>query len=330
MDRLAGIQEFVAVVDAGGFSTAAEKLHLSRSAVGKTIARLEARLGVRLCHRTTRSFTLTSDGHTFYEHCLGVLAAIDAGEASVASEKNEPSGRLRLSVPVLFGRRCVAPVIFELARQHPQLRFEVSFTDRPVDLVAEGYDLVVRNAGLPDTADLVARRIARQRMTICAAPSYLAAHGTPATLDDIASHQAILYGQNGNIRSWLFPDGKKGYRTAPVHSRVVFDDLETVADAAADGLGLAWLPYWLIDDRVSEGKLVRVLADVESMVFDTHAVWPKAPFMPTRIRILIDTLAERLPGMTGDSLIDDQTGSHVIGTWPSSPATRLSHFATEG
>ena len=301
MDRLAGIQEFVAVVDAGGFSAAAENLHLSRSSVGKTIARLEERLGVRLCHRTTRSFTLTSDGHTFYEHCLTVLAAIDAGEAAVASETNEPSGRLRLSLPVLFGRRCVAPVIFDLARHYPSLRFEVSFTDRPVDLVAEGYDLVVRNGALPDTSDLVARRIASQRMTVCASPSYLDRYGTPATLEAMAAHDAILYGRNGNIRSWLFPDGKRGYRTAPVRRRIVLDDLETAADAAADGMGLAWLPCWLIRDRVEAGRLVGILPDIEPMIFDTHAVWPKAPYLPTRVRILIDALAARLPGMTGGS-----------------------------
>ncbi|MGH6860861.1 MAG: LysR family transcriptional regulator [Phyllobacterium sp.] len=297
MDRLAGIQEFVAVVDAGGFSAAAEKLHLSRSAVGKTIARLEERLGVRLCQRTTRSFALTGDGHTFYEHCLRILAAMDTAQTAVSSGRKEPDGRLRLSLPVLFGRRCVGPILFDLARRHPRLRFEISLTDRPVDLVAEGYDLAVRNAGLPDTSDLIARRVARQRMTVCASPSYLAAHGTPDSLQTLPGHAAVLYGQNGTIRSWLFPDGRNGYATVPMHSRMVLDDLETVADAAADGLGLAWLPCWLIRDRIKEGKLVRLLPHVDPMVFDTYALWPKAPFMPSRLRVLIDALAAGLPGL---------------------------------
>lgn len=299
MDRLAGIQEFVAVVDAGGFSAAADKLHLSRSAIGKTVARLEERLGVRLCHRTTRTFKLTGDGHAFYERCLRVLAEVDAAENAVTSDKGEPSGRLRISVPVLFGRRCVAPVVFDLARQHPKLRFDVSFTDRPVDLIEEGYDIVVRNAVLPDSAVLTARRIARQRMTICASPSYLAAHGTPASMEDIAGHDAIVYGRDGNTRPWLFPDGRGGTYAAPARSRILLDDLEAAADAAAGGLALSWLPCWLIRDRVQDGSLVRVLPDIEPLVFDTFAVWPKAPFMPTRMRILIDALAARLPGMTG-------------------------------
>ncbi|MEP7454558.1 LysR family transcriptional regulator [Phyllobacterium sp. SB3] len=302
MDRLAGIEEFVAVVDAGSFSAAADKLHLSRSAVGKTIARLEERLGVRLCQRTTRSFKLTDDGHSFYEHCQTLLATLDSAETVIASGKNVVSGRLRLSLPVLFGRRCVAPVLFELARQYPSLRLEVSFTDRPVDLVAEGYDLVVRNAGLPDTTNLAAKRIARQRMTVCASPAYLMSHGTPETIEDIAAHQAILYGQNGNIRSWLFPNDRKGFDTASTASRIILDDLEAVADAAVGGMGLAWLPCWLIRDQLETGKLKRLLPDVGQMVFDTHAVWPRQPYMPTRIRVAIDALATTLPGMTGVDL----------------------------
>lgn len=200
MKRLAGIEEFVAVVEAGGFSAAAHKLPLTRSAIGKTVARLEERLGVRLCHRTTRAFQLTSDGHTFYEHCVRILSELDTAENAMRNDKDEPAGRLRISVPVIFGRYCVAPVVAELARQYTQLRFDVSFTDRPVDLIEEGYDLVVRNAVLPDTTVLAARSIARQRMTIaqhphiwqCAGhrrrwkispnmiPSFMAAKATPA------------------------------------------------------------------------------------------------------------------------------------------------------
>ncbi|MGO4449184.1 LysR family transcriptional regulator [Phyllobacterium sp. TAF24] len=299
MDRLAGIQEFVAVVDAGGFSAAAQKLHLSRSAVGKAIARLEERLGVRLCHRTTRAFQLTSDGHAFYEHCVRILAELDIAENAMTSDKEQPAGRLRLSVPVIFGRRCVAPVIADIARQYSELRFDVSFTDRPVDLIDESYDLVVRNSALPDSAVLTARRIARQRMTICAAPAYLAARGTPRNIEDIAEHDSIVYGRDGNTRSWVFPNGKGGTYTAPARSRLILDDLEAAADMAVAGMGLAWLPCWLIRERVHSGTLVRVLPDIEPLVFDTFAVWPKAPFMPARLRVLIDALASRLPGMTG-------------------------------
>lgn len=299
MNRLAGIQEFVAVVDAGGFSAAADRLHMSRSAIGKTVARLEQRLGVRLCHRTTRAFTLTAEGHAFYERSLRVLAEVEAAELALASDTAEPAGHMRISVPAIFGRHCVAPVIFELARQHPRLRFDVSFTDRPVDLIEEGYDLVVRNTVLPDKAGLSARRIARQRMTICASPAYLAARGTPASLDDIATHDAIAYGRDGNTRPWLFPDGRGGRVAAPTRSLLIVDDLEAAADAAASGLALTWLPCWLIRQHVREGRLVQLLPELEPLIFDTFAVWPTAPFMPARLRVLVDALASRLPGMTG-------------------------------
>ncbi|WP_027233381.1 LysR family transcriptional regulator [Phyllobacterium sp. UNC302MFCol5.2] len=299
MNKLAGIQEFVAVVDAGGFSAAAERLHMSRSAVGKTVARLEQRLGVRLCHRTTRAFALTAEGHAFYERSLRVLAEVEAAEFALTSEMAEPAGRMRISVPAIFGRRCVAPVVFDLARQYPRLRFDVSFTDRTVDLIEEGYDLIVRNTVLPDRAGLSARRIARQRMAICASPDYLAARGTPGTLDDVAAHDAITYGRDGNARPWLFPDGRGGTFAAPTRSLLIVDDLEAAADAAASGLGLVWAPCWLIRDHVRAGRLVQVLTGLEPLIFDTFAVWPTAPFMPARLRVLVDALASRLPGMTG-------------------------------
>ncbi|MEK1888157.1 MAG: LysR family transcriptional regulator [Phyllobacterium sp.] len=299
MNKLAGIQEFVAVVDAGGFSAATERLRMSRSAIGKTIARLEQRLGVRLCHRTTRAFTLTAEGHAFYERSLRVLAEVEAAELALASETSEPAGRMRVSVPAIFGRRCVAPIIFDLARQYPKLRFDVSFTDRTVDIIEEGYDLIVRNTALPDRAGLSARRIARQRMAICASPDYVAARGIPLTLDDIATHDAVTYGRDGNTRPWLFPDGRGGTIAAPTRTQLIVDDLEAAADAAASGLGLTWSPCWLISEHVRQGRLVQVLTEFEPLVFDTFAVWPTAPFMPARLRVLVDALATRLPGMTG-------------------------------
>jgi len=170
-DRLSGVAVFVQAAEAGSFALAASRLGLSRSAVGKSASRLEGRLGVRLFHRTTRSQRLTGDGQVLYESCVRALTEIEAAETALDTGRREPSGRLRVSATVLFGRRCVAPILLALARRHPRLEVELSFNDRPVDLVEEGFDLAVRNGALPDNAGLMARRLVGQRMTVCAAPA---------------------------------------------------------------------------------------------------------------------------------------------------------------
>ena len=301
-DVLNGVSVFVAAAESGGFSAAAAKLHLSRSAVGKTIARLESRLGVRLFHRTTRAQSLTEDGQAYFEHCLRALEALRAGGKMLESGRKEASGRLRVSVPMLFGRRCVAPILTRLAGQHPKLEIELNFTDQVVDLVEDRFDLAIRN-GRPDGSatpgagiGLKSRKIALQRMTVCAAPAYLAEHGTPLQLEELRQFPAVVYGRGGTAKSWSFPqDGGAPLEILPPN-RLRFDDLGAIADAAIDGLGIAWLPCWLIRDAVRAGKLVPLLGDQPRQVFESYALWLDTPHLPLRVRLAIDALAEELPG----------------------------------
>ncbi|WP_448952787.1 LysR family transcriptional regulator [Labrys neptuniae] len=293
-DRLTGVSLFVETAEAGGFSAAAERLNLSRSAVGKAIARLEERLGTRLFHRTTRSQSLTEDGQIYYERCLRALAEIRDGEALLESGRREVGGRLRVTMPALFGRVCVAPLLLRLAAQHPALELELNFNDRRVDLVEDGYDLAIRNGALESDTHLVARRIAQQRMTVCASPVYLQKHGAPLTLTALADHQAVLYGRSGEARSWLFPMGSAPAVEVMPKSRFIFDSLDAIADAAMAGVGLAWLPCWLVAERVRNGDLIRVLTDHPGLVFDVHAVWPRTPLLPMRMRAAIDFLVANL------------------------------------
>lgn len=298
-DRLAGIREFVAVVEAGGFAAAAATLNLSRSAVGKSIARLEERLGARLCHRTTRTLSLTDDGKAFYEHCVRALAELEAAEASLEFGRTVPTGRVRVAAPVIFGRRCVAPVLYEVARQHPGLVLEIAFSDRPVEIIEEGYDLAIRNGDLPEASGLMSRTLARQRMTVCASPAYLAEHGRPTVLADLPAHQAIDYANATRTRNWLFRDGRGKSVEVPMKGRIRLDDLEAMMDATVAGMGLAWLPCWLIRSHVASGELVPLLLDVPAMGFSTSALWPQSPVVPSRIRVMIDALAAELPAMMG-------------------------------
>ncbi|QEN90685.1 LysR family transcriptional regulator [Labrys sp. KNU-23] len=294
VDRLTGVSVFVEAAEAGGFAAAAQRLNLSRSAVGKSIARLEERLGARLFHRTTRSQALTEDGQVFYERCLRALAEIRDGEAMLDSGRRDVSGRLRVTMPALFGRACVAPLLLKLAAQHPALELELNFNDRRVDLIEEGYDLAIRNGALESDMNLITRRVAQQRMTVCAAPAYLREHGAPLTLAALADHQAILYGRSGQPRSWLFPVmGGPSVEIMP-RSRFIFDALDAVADAAVAGAGLAWMPCWLVADRVRRGELIRVLTEHPGLVFDVHALWPRSPLQPLRVRAAIDILVANL------------------------------------
>ncbi|MFD1881661.1 LysR substrate-binding domain-containing protein [Paracoccus pacificus] len=294
---LSGVDVFVATVENGSFAAAADRLHLTRSAVAKTIARIEARLEVRLFHRTTRSQSLTEDGQIYYERCVRALDELRAGEAALDSGRREASGRLRVSMPVLFGRRCVAPVLARLAADHPKLELDLSFNDRRVDIVDDGFDLAIRNGEVGPGQGLMTRTISQQRMTVCAAPDYLALHGTPETLDDLSAHRGVVYGRAGAIRTWQFPTGPDGQlREATPPNRLRFDDLEAIADAVEAGHGLAWLPCWLIRDRVRTGGLVPLLENTPRLVFRTHALWPETPHLPLRVRFAIDALAAALPG----------------------------------
>ncbi|UCI07058.1 LysR family transcriptional regulator [Mesorhizobium sp. B1-1-8] len=299
VDRLSGIHEFVATVETGGFAAAATKLHLSRSAVGKSISRLEERLGVRLFHRTTRVVKLTQDGSVFYEHCQNALATLKSGESALQTGRTEPTGKVRISVPAIFGRYCVAPVLYEVAAKYPALMLEIGFTDRPVDVVREGYDLAIRNGNVANEAGLATRTLARQRMVVCGSPAYFEKRGRPAALADLQAHEAIYYANPARIRTWLFRDGQGDVTEVAMNGRIRLDDIEAMADAAAAGMGLAWLPCWLVKPRVASGELVTVLENLTAIEFNSSALWPQAPSMPLRVRVLIDALAERLPGMVG-------------------------------
>jgi DNA-binding transcriptional LysR family regulator len=294
-DRLSGVLSFVQAAEAGSFALAAQRMGLSRSAIGKSIARLEERLGTRLFQRTTRRQSLTDEGQAFYERCARALAELEAAEAALDSGRHAPTGRLRVSAPVLFGRHCAAPLLWELARQHPGLEVELSFTDRVIDLIEDGYDMAVRVAPLANHAGLTARRLGVQEMVVCAAPSYLARHGRPTTLEELDGHEAVVYGLNGVSKPWRFPDGRGGEKLVSVPSRLRFDDVETLADAAVQGAGLAWLPCWLVAERVRGGQLVLLLEEERRYGNEIYAVWPQNKHLPSKVRAAIDVLVARIP-----------------------------------
>jgi len=295
-ERLGGIAAFVQATESGSFALAADRLNLTRSAVGKSIARLEQRLGVRLFHRTTRSLSLTEDGQTFYESCLRALKELEAAEAALESGRQTVSGRLRVSMSIVFGRLCVAPILLDLARQHPALELDLSFNDRPVDLIEDGFDLAIRGGAVSDQSGLMIRRLGEQRMIVVGSPAYLKRHGTPREIADLEAHEGVVYGRGSHAKNWLFkgPEGKLVEQL--MRCRLRLDDVEALVDAALSGAGLGWLPCWLIARHVKSGALVPVLSPELSVGYPMYAVWPQSPHLPLRTRLAIDALAAQLPG----------------------------------
>ncbi|RWP90575.1 MAG: LysR family transcriptional regulator [Mesorhizobium sp.] len=296
MDRLESMAVFVKAVDLGSFAAAAVALDVSGPMVGKHVRSLEERLGVRLLNRTTRRQSLTDFGRAYYERCRVVLAEADAADALAADQFSEPRGKLRVTMPAHFGRHCVTPVLLKLARQYPMLELDLSLSDRFADLAEDGYDLAIRTGALGDKAGVIARRVARQDMVVCAAPSYLRIHGEPRQIEDLADHQAIVYRRLGQIiQPWLFArEGQPVQEIIPT-GRLRLDDLDAIADAAADGMGLAWLPWWLVRERIEAGALVALLPDQPRYLYDCHALWLKTPHLPLKVRLAVDALAAALP-----------------------------------
>lgn len=296
MDRLTSMAVFVKTVDLGSFAATAAALDLSGPMVGKHVRFLEERLGVRLINRTTRRQNLTDFGRAYYERCRMVLAEAEAADALAADQLSEPRGKLRVIMPVHFGRRCVAPILLELAQRYPALELDLSFSDPIADLAEDGCDLAIRTGNLEDQAGVMARRVARQRMVVCASPSYLELHGLPRQIGDLGSHQTIIYRRSGRVvQPWLFPrHGQPALEVMPV-SRLRFDDLAAIADAAAAGMGLAWLPYWLVRERIQAGALVPLLSDQPGFLYDAYALWLQTPHLPLKVRLAVDALAATLP-----------------------------------
>ncbi|MER9543743.1 LysR family transcriptional regulator [Mesorhizobium sp. M0437] len=290
--NLQGIVAFVHAVEAGSFTGAGARLHVTKSAVGKSIAQLEQRLGVRLLNRTTRSLSPTSEGLSYYEACVRALAEIDAAQSLLASRKQVPSGRLRVDLPLAFGRRCVAPVLFDISKRYPDLTMEISFNDRRVDLIEEGIDLTVRMGDLDDSLSLAARRIYAQRSGVCAAPAYLDAHGRPQSIEDLARHSLIGYGRDGTVHPWTVRHADGRLEKFAPKARLVLGHGEPMLDAVLAGCGIVYLPTWLTADSIRRGELEMVLSD--SLVENTvvHAIWPVTRNLAPKVRVVVDALIE--------------------------------------
>jgi len=289
LEPLSGIRTFIVAARAGSFTAAAGELGISKSAVGKSIARLEERLQVRLFHRSTRKLALSADGEAYYATCAAALDDIAAMEATLAARTGVPGGRLRIDLPASYGRRVVLPVLLRMAQRYPQLQLTVTFSDHLIDPVEEGVDLVIRFGPLSDTAGLVARSLGRQQLVICGAPAYLATAGIPATAQDLLKHQCIVGYRRGQPLAWsLYDDDGKVTRFAPPPTHQMGDG-EAILAAAVAGCGLCQLPSSLLAAHLADGSLAPVLQDMSAFT-DVNMVWPRTSHVLPKVRWLVDEL----------------------------------------
>lgn len=293
LDRLTGMQVFARVAALGSFSAAARTLGMSPAMATKHVDALEDRLGARLFFRSTRKLTLTEAGQRHLEATERILAEIDEAEAAASADVVEPRGTLRINAPLAFGLRQVIAGIVDFARLYPGLTIDIGLTDRFVDLIDEGWDIAVRLGTLRDSS-LIARSLAPIRVALCAAPAYLAAHGRPKTVADLAGHNCLGYTlpTAASASRWVF--GSDGSLAVPVRGSLLVNNGDALLQAAVAGYGLIYQPTFIVADDIRAGRLCSLALDQPFPRFGAaHAVYPGGRRPPAKVRAFIDFLAGR-------------------------------------
>ena len=293
MDSLAAMQVFVRVVETGGLSAAGRSLGLAPSSVSHRIAELEAMLGVKLLHRTTRKLSLTEAGETYYERALDIVGAVVEANLAVTEVRARPGGLLRLAVPASVAGRHMAPAVATFHGLYPAVRVAMSVTDRLVDIVGEGQDLAIRVGRLEDSS-LIARKLGQARRLDCASPAYLKRAGRPAHPEALGSHACLTFRSHPGGNLWRFQNGPKKTEVR-VTGPLFADDGATLVAAACAGLGIVLVPEWLVGREIFSGDLVEVLTDqtADPPTTPLHAVYAPGPYMAPKIRAFVDFLAGR-------------------------------------
>lgn len=293
MIEIDDMRSFVEVVEAGGFSRAARRLGLSKSIISRRIAKLEDELGTRLLNRTTRGIAPTEAGLDFKIRSERIIGELEEAREVMANHRGGVVGRLRLTAPVTFGTRHVAPLLAALAERHPKLEIDLSLSDRKVDLISEGYDIAIRLGTLADST-LIARRITTVRSIVVASPDYLAEYGFPARPENLLQHQCIGYAGRA-ATDWTFRVGRKWLTVRP-RTRLVSDNGEAILRWAIAGCGIAEIPMFLLDEAIERQLLIPLLSDFELPASGLHVLRPPGANVPGKVRALIDAMVDNFGG----------------------------------
>lgn len=295
MDRYSGMTVFVKVAETNSFAATARHLGMSPAMVSRHIQLLEERLGARLLNRTTRRVSLTEVGQIYHERCLRILSELEAADRAASELQSVPRGRLRVTAPMTFGTRHLAPIVAAYLRLYPEVEIDLSLDDRYVDLLEEGFDLAIRVGTLADSS-LIARRLTMAEMVLCASPEYLEREGAPLTPRDLERHNCLLYAYSRSRNEWHFtgPDGTE--ETIPVGGRFVANNGDALRIVAREAIGIILAPLSVVKEELRTGHLVRLLPEYRTAAFPVHAVYPHSRFLSAKARTFIDFLVSSFNG----------------------------------
>lgn len=301
MGQLEDMAMFVRVVEAGSITKAAEQLNVAKSAVSRRLKDLETRLGNQLISRTTRQSNLTEAGEYYYRQANNILSEVEAINEQATGAPTRIEGTLKMTAPLTFGLMHLSEVIDDYSKEYPNLKFELDFSDRHIDLVEEGYELAIRIRELQDSTHQ-AKRLARIRYSLCASPDYLIKRGTPQTADDLTEHEFLQYGL-GKYGSIALTDEQGKTHNVVTQSKIKANNGDFLLDMAVRGQGIAFLPTFITYQTVARGALIPILEQYKLPSLNAYAVYPKNRFLSQRCCYLIDFIAERF----GDDPYWDKT-----------------------
>ena len=292
MDRLNAMHLFLRVAELGSFSAVAQQLGVARSVVTRQIAALEKHLGIKLLARSTRRLTLTSAGNRYLEQCRTILDLVEYAEAELYDERQVPRGRIRISVPLSYGLKHLSPMLLDFSQQYPATQLEMDFSDRPVKLIEEGFDLSIRITATLAPGDIV-RKLGVATRIVAAAPEWLNKHGRPAHPHELSRHDCLVYAPHGGTQSWPFMiDGR--VQQISVRGRLHANNGDVLAQAAAAGMGITMQPEFIASDYIARGRLEPLLTPYAAPPLGIYAVLPDNLYIPQRVQALLRFLADRL------------------------------------
>ncbi|ANM09708.1 MULTISPECIES: LysR family transcriptional regulator [unclassified Rhizobium] len=290
MDRLTSLAVFGRVVECGGFSAAARRLNMSVTMVGNHVQSLEDRLGVRLLNRTTRKVSLTETGKYYYERSAQILAELDEADRTASALSTTPRGTLKVYTSGSIVR-FLLPVFSEYMELYPSISVDFSVGERMVDMIEDGYDLVIRT--LPPDSSLIARKLTPWRHMLVCSPAYVDSHPIPLKPAEIADHNCLQYAYYPYGDEWRFEDGDGRQESVKISGNVVSNNAEMLRFLTLNGRGLFLAPSFVVFDDIAEGRLIRIMPDYKPVEFTINAVYPNRSHLPTKVRLFIDLLAER-------------------------------------
>ena len=298
MDKLDAMQTFVRVAEAGSFIAVANQLQVARSVVTRQVAALEKHLGTKLITRSTRSLTLTAAGSAYLEKCRLILNMVDAAESSLAEEKAVPRGRIRLGLPLTYGLQELMPALLDFAQAQPFIELIMDLSDQRANLIEEGLDLSIRITADLQPGDIV-RKLGECELLTLASPDYLAQHGEPRHPSDLRHHECLIYASDNAVSTWPY---REGGQTVPVQvrGRIVANNGAALTEAAARGMGITRQPDFIAAPYLAQGRVKVVLQDFENAPLGIYAVLPSNRYIPHRVSVLIEHLAQVMRRRTAE------------------------------